>query len=245
MSEFEVGDLFADRYEIVKELGRGGMGMVYLVIDQKTQKRKHRALKMLLPKYATNKQAVRRFAREVNAARQLRHPSIVKIYDAGKGDGALYYVMEYVEGKSVRAWMRERKKKTGKAFGLGSTVRVLGMLCSALDHAHNFTIHRDLSPANVMGMRDGRVKLLDFGLAKLDSSDAERGPAADENILNSTRATDFIAPKNDAMRLFRRAVLERARDHPFARGFVNSGRLSLPCGYTDWPLSTPDGGDFE
>ena len=79
----------------------------------------------------------------------------------------------------------------------------------------------------------------------LDSYDAERVPAADENILNSTRATDFIAPKNDAMRLFRRAVLELARDHPFARGFVNSGRLSLPCAYTDSPLSTPDGGGFE
>lgn len=171
MADFEVGDFFADRYEILKELGRGGMGMVYLVKDHKTQKR--RALKTLLPKYAANKQAVRRFAREVNAARRINHPCVVKIYDAGEVDKILYYTMEYIEGKSVRAWMRERKKNTGKAFGLGSTVRVIGMLCSALDHAHKFTIHRDLSPENVMVTRDGTVKLLDFGLAKLDSMDAD------------------------------------------------------------------------
>ncbi len=171
MADFEVGDLFAERYEILKELGRGGMGMVYLVIDRKTQKR--RALKTLLPKYAANKQAVRRFAREVNASRRIDHPCVVKIYDAGEVDKILYYTMEYIEGKNVRAWMRERKKKTGKAIGLGSTVRILGMLCSALEQAHKFTIHRDLSPENVMVMRDGRVKLLDFGLAKLDSTDAD------------------------------------------------------------------------
>jgi 3-(3-hydroxy-phenyl)propionate hydroxylase len=78
----------------------------------------------------------------------------------------------------------------------------------------------------------------------LDSYDAERIPAADENILNSTRATDFIAPKNDAMRLFRRAILDLSRDHPFARGFVNSGRLSLPHAYDESPLSTSDRDDF-
>ncbi len=171
MIDFEAGEIFAGRYEIVKELGRGGMGVVYLVIDTDNQKR--RALKTLLPKYTSNKQAVRRFAREVNAARQLNHPCIVKVYDAGKAEDALYYVMEYVDGKSVRTWMRERKKKTGKAIGLGSTVRVLGMLCSALKHAHKITIHRDVSPENVMVMKEGRVKLLDFGLAKLDNTHAD------------------------------------------------------------------------
>jgi 3-(3-hydroxy-phenyl)propionate hydroxylase len=78
----------------------------------------------------------------------------------------------------------------------------------------------------------------------LDSYDAERIPAADENILNSTRATDFIAPKNEAMALFRAAVLELAEDHPFARSFVNSGRLSVPDIYEASPLNTPDDGTF-
>lgn len=171
MAGFEVGEVFADRYEILERLGQGGMGIVYQVKDRRTGKT--RALKTLLPKYAANKQAVRRFAREVNASKRIDHPCVVKIYDAGKVDKTLYYMMEYIEGKNVRAWLRERKRATGKAFGLGSTVRVIGMLCSALDQAHKFTIHRDLSPENVMVMRDGTVKLLDFGLAKLDGMDAD------------------------------------------------------------------------
>ncbi len=78
----------------------------------------------------------------------------------------------------------------------------------------------------------------------LDSYDSERAEAADENILNSTRATDFITPKNAASRLFRDATLELARSHPFARRLVNSGRLSLPTRHAGSPLSTPDADDF-
>ena len=78
----------------------------------------------------------------------------------------------------------------------------------------------------------------------LDSYDAERGPAADENILHSTRATDFIAPKSEASRLFRDAALSLARDHPFARGLINSGRLSTACVQSGSPLNTADADDF-
>lgn len=170
MASFEVGSLFADRYEIIRPLGKGGMGMVYLVKDWRTEK--ERALKTLLPKYTENVQAVKRFSREIKAARRIQHPCVVKIFDAGKTDGTLYYIMEFLEGKSVRMWMRDRKKQ-GRTIGLGSTVRILGMLCHALEEAHKFTIHRDLSPENVMVMRNGDVKLLDFGLAKLVTTDQE------------------------------------------------------------------------
>jgi 3-(3-hydroxy-phenyl)propionate hydroxylase len=78
----------------------------------------------------------------------------------------------------------------------------------------------------------------------LDSYDAERVAAADENILNSTRSTDFITPKNAASRAFRDATLDLARDCAFARRLVNSGRLSLPCTYHDSPLNTPDAETF-
>jgi 3-(3-hydroxy-phenyl)propionate hydroxylase len=81
--------------------------------------------------------------------------------------------------------------------------------------------------------------------ALLDSYGAEREAAADENILNSTRATDFITPKSEVSRLFRDAVLDLARDHPFARSLVNSGRLSLPTTYAHSPLNTPDEDAFE
>ncbi|PCJ56332.1 MAG: hypothetical protein COA73_12435 [Candidatus Hydrogenedentota bacterium] len=171
MAGFEVGDFFADRYEIKKVLGKGGMGMVYLVQDWKRDR--PCALKMILPKYATNRQAVRRFAREVNAARQLDHPGVVKIYDAKQHEGHLYYTMEYLEGKSLRAWMRDRKLRGKPTVGLGSAVRILSLLCHALEHAHKITIHRDLSPENVMLMRNNTVKLLDFGLAKLNNYDSD------------------------------------------------------------------------
>ncbi len=170
MPGFEEGAFFADRYEIKSQLGRGGMGMVYLAKDWKNERQV--ALKTLLPKYAQLPQAVARFEREISAAGRIDHPAVVKIYDSGKVDGTLYYAMEYVDGKSVRSWMRERKKK-GKRVGLNSTVRILGMVCGALEKAHEFTIHRDLSPENVMVSRDGQVKLLDFGLAKLIETDQD------------------------------------------------------------------------
>lgn len=170
MPGFEEGAFFADRYEIKSQIGRGGMGMVYLAKDWKSQQQV--ALKTLLPRYAQLPQAVARFEREISAAARIEHPSVVKILDSGKVDGTLFYAMEYIEGKSVRSWMRERKK-AGKRVGLGSSVRILAMVCGALEKAHAFTIHRDLSPENVMVTRDGRVKLLDFGLAKLTESNQD------------------------------------------------------------------------
>lgn len=169
MAKLEVGSLLADRYEIISLLGRGGMGVVYLVKDWKTNQKL--ALKTLLPKYAKNTQAARRFAREVTAARQLDHPCVVKIFDANRHDDILYYTMEYLDGKSLRTLMRRRKKR-GQNMGLGSTVRILSLICHALEHAHKFTIHRDISPENVMVMPNGDVKLLDFGLAKLTTMDS-------------------------------------------------------------------------
>ena len=134
MAGLEVGELFADRYEILGGLGRGGMGMVYRVKDWKRED--IRALKTLLPQYAKNPQAVRRFVREVNAVRQVNHPCVVRIFAAGKHEGILFFTMEYIEGKSLRGWLRDRKKQ-GRCIGFGSTVRVLSMLCSALEEAHN------------------------------------------------------------------------------------------------------------
>lgn len=160
MPGFEPGDRIADRYEIVRPLGKGGMGVVYLAKDHLTGQKI--ALKTLLSEYASNRRAVQRFIQEINAVRRLDHRCIVKIYDARQIDRLLYYTMEYIEGRSLREWMQRKKR-----FGIGSTVRVLSLICSALEHAHRYTIHRDISPENVMILADGNVKLLDFGLAKL------------------------------------------------------------------------------
>jgi serine/threonine-protein kinase len=159
--QFQKGDRIADRYEVIRVLGRGGMGVVYLVRDG--AEGPELALKTMLPQYVTHKRAVERFTREVQVVRQLNHPSIVKILDAEELDSLIYYTMEYVQGKSLRRFLDERKR-----LGLGSTVRILALLAHTLEHAHEANIiHRDLSPENVMVLADGSIKLLDFGLAKL------------------------------------------------------------------------------
>lgn len=160
-TDFEVGKIIADRYQIRQKIGRGGMGSVYLVFDQKTGN--HVALKILHAKYAGSKHAIARFVREVTTARSLNHPGIVKIYDACRSGDILFYTMEYVQGKTLRQWLQERRRLEFK-----SVVRVLCLVADALSHAHKITIHRDLSPENIMVMRNGTVRLLDFGLAKLD-----------------------------------------------------------------------------
>lgn len=166
MPGFEDGALIADRYRVGRMIGRGGMGMVYEVVDETTNQRL--AIKTLLPQYTKKKQALKRFVREVQVVRELNHPCVVKITDAGEIENVMYYTMEFLEGKSLRHWMVQRKR-----FGLGSTVRVLGMLCSALEHAHpKSIIHRDISPENVMVTEKGTVKLLDFGLSKLDDDNS-------------------------------------------------------------------------
>ena len=159
-TNFDAGDVIAERYEVLRILGRGGMGVVYLVLDKETEQRL--ALKTLLPQYVANSNAIRRFAREVDAVRRLEHPCIVRIYDARRIGSLLFYTMDYVQGKSLTEWIRERGR-----LGIGSTVRVLALLAEALDYAHRYTIHRDISPENVMVLSDGTVRLLDFGLAKL------------------------------------------------------------------------------
>ena len=157
---FEIGDVIADRYKVARILGRGGMGVVYLVEDRPTGEQL--ALKTLLPQYMADNYAVRRFAREVSAVRKLNHPSIVAIREARRTEHLLYYTMDYVDGKSLRKLMQQRR-----LLGLGSTVRVLALLAKALEHAHQYAVHRDISPENVMVLADGSIRLLDFGLAKL------------------------------------------------------------------------------
>ncbi len=163
MADTEGSKLMAGRYEVLRPLGRGGMGKVFLVRD--TQDGKEYALKALRSRWQFNERVILRFEREVRALRQLDHPCILKIYDAQRHGDQFFYTMEYVEGKSIRQWLKERKR-----LKFASVVRVLCMVARALDHAHRITIHRDISPDNVMVLRDGSVRLLDFGLAKLEDA---------------------------------------------------------------------------
>lgn len=173
----------AGRYEVLRPLGRGGMGKVFLVRDLTTGQ--ELALKMLRSQWQSRKAVIARFLREIETVRQLDHPCIVKILDAHHDDELLFYTMEYVEGKSLRHWLQKRGK-----LEFGSVVRVLCLVAHALEHAHRVTIHRDLSPENIMVLPDGSVRLLDFGLAKIE--DANQGLTM---VGSSLGKMQYVAPE--------------------------------------------------
>ena len=148
------------RYEIRFLLGKGGMGEVYLAYDNKL--RRQVAIKLLPSEFTLNKVRLSRFEREAYAASSLNHPNIVTIHEIGEQDGLQYIATEYVEGESLRQHMGHAPMELREVLSLASQV------AEALSAAHGAGIvHRDIKPENIMVRRDGYVKVLDFGLAKL------------------------------------------------------------------------------
>jgi len=155
----------AGRYEIVGELGRGAMGVVYRAIDPVIGR--NVAVKTIRLSEAgtglTRQELLSRFQTEARAAGVLTHPNIVVVYDAGEEDGLYYITMELVEGKSLQALI-----DSGDSFPTARVIRILEQTCSALAFAHERNIvHRDIKPANLMLTADDIVKVTDFGTAKI------------------------------------------------------------------------------
>ncbi len=147
-------------YRIVSKIGAGGMGEVYLAED--TRLRRQVALKVLYEKVAADAERLLRFEREAHAASALNHPNILTIYEFGDDAGVHFLASELVEGKTLRELIREGR------IELSEVLRIVIQIASALQAAHVAGIvHRDIKPENVMVRRDGYVKVLDFGLAKL------------------------------------------------------------------------------
>src|SRR5262245_38149957 len=147
-------------YQVLRLLGRGGMGEVFLAED--TRLKRKVALKMLPIAFTQDPDRERRFEREAKAASSLNHPNILTIHEIGEVDGAHYIVSEFVEGETLRALIERGKPVINEAIAIAEQV------ASALSVAHEAgIIHRDIKPENVMVRPDGLVKVLDFGLAKL------------------------------------------------------------------------------
>jgi serine/threonine protein kinase/Flp pilus assembly protein TadD len=147
-------------YRLIKELGRGGMGTVYLAYD--TRLGRQAALKLLPSHLVNNPERVRRFQREARTVSALNHPNIITIYDFGQEDGRYYIVSEFVEGSTLRNFVGSRDVSLNQILDLAVQV------ASALEAAHAAGIvHRDIKPENIMLRPDGYAKVLDFGLAKL------------------------------------------------------------------------------
>ncbi len=151
------------RYEVQAEIGDGAMGRVYRALDPVVGRTV--AIKTVKTEHLSRKEApeyLKRFRREAQAAGALSHPHIVSIFDVGDG----YLVMEYLEGRTLQDLIKEKGR-----IEPAEALRILAPVADAIDHAHRAgVIHRDIKPANVMVLEDGRVKLLDFGIAHLASS---------------------------------------------------------------------------
>ncbi|MBK8268105.1 MAG: serine/threonine protein kinase [Planctomycetes bacterium] len=147
-------------YEILRELGRGGQAVVYLAI-QKSTKRKV-GIKILLEGAYASRTALKRFEREIDLMAQFKHPNIISIFDSGvTADSRHYYVMDYVRGKPLNQYARERK------LSLEDTLRLFATICQAVQYAHQKgVIHRDLKPPNILVDAEGHPSIMDFGLAK-------------------------------------------------------------------------------
>ena len=175
------------QYKIISKLGAGGMGVVYLAEDGRLGRRV--ALKVLPAEFGGQSDRVARFEREARAVAALSHPGIAVLYEMGETDGLHYLAMEYIEGRTLQEELAETPIAMER---LADYVTQIG---EALAHAHKKSVlHRDIKPANIMVTPEGRVKLLDFGLAKLMvADDAARTELTGPNMWMGTLS--YCAPE--------------------------------------------------
>ena len=154
-----IGSVFGRRYEILQLLGEGGMGAVYKARDLEVDRLV--ALKVIRPELAGNPQVLRRFKQELILTSKITHKNVIRIYDLGQAEGVKYISMEFIAGQDLRTLLRNRTK-----FKSEEAVRIIQQICRALEAAHSEgVIHRDLKPHNIMVDANGRVSVMDFGIA--------------------------------------------------------------------------------
>ena len=161
-----IGHVISGRYVVQAVVGTGGMAVVYRAFDKK--KNRIVAIKVLRPEYESDEEFVRRFSREAEAASKVSHENIVNMLDVGIDGDMRYIVMEYVDGQTLKEMIRQRG-----AIHPDTAIRMAIRILAAVDHAHrNGIVHRDIKPQNIMVDNEGRVKVADFGIARLKASQA-------------------------------------------------------------------------
>lgn len=171
-----IGRILGNRYEIVEKIGSGGMSRVYKAKCRLLNR--YVAVKILRPEFTSDEDFVKKFRREAQAAASLSHQNIVNIYDVGIDDDIYYIVMEYVEGKTLKDLIKEKKR-----LAPVKSAEIARQVCKALAHAHkNHIIHRDIKPHNILITRDGIAKVTDFGIARAVTSSTV---TSTENVIGS------------------------------------------------------------
>ncbi len=164
LTHLKVGSVLDKRYQIIEELGRGGMGRVYKAIDVEIDEKM--ALKVLNPEISNDENTINRFRNELKVARRIRHKNVCQMFDLEKSDGMYFITMEYVSGEDLKNTIN----RLGQ-LSEGKTLIIAKQICKGLSEAHRLGIvHRDLKPQNIMIDRAGDVRLMDFGIARSQMS---------------------------------------------------------------------------
>ena len=158
--ELTRGTIFASRYEIIEELGKGGMGKVYRVEDKKIKEEV--ALKLIKPEIASDKKTIERFSNELKMALKISHRNVCRMYDLGEEKGAHYITMEYVPGEDLKSFIRR-----AAPVSIGKSISIAKQVCEGMAEAHRLgVVHRDLKPQNIMVDEEGNARIMDFGIAR-------------------------------------------------------------------------------
>ena len=177
-----LGTMLDDRYEILEVIGTGGMAVVYKAMCHRLNR--YVAVKILRDELANDEEFRKRFQTEAQAVAMLSHPNIVSVYDVSHSDGVEYIVMELIEGVTLMQYM----KKKG-ALGWKEALHFAVQISKALEHAHEKGIvHRDIKPQNIMILKDGTIKVADFGIAALESAQEKK---SDQTV----GSVHYIAPE--------------------------------------------------
>ncbi|MCK4556703.1 MAG: protein kinase, partial [Candidatus Aminicenantes bacterium] len=154
------GTTFAKRYELIEELGVGGMGRVYKVFDKKIKEEV--ALKILKPEITADEKTIERFSNELKFARKITHKNVGRMYDLNEEEGTHYITMEYIAGEDLKSTIN----RVGQ-LSIGKSISISKQVCEGLVEAHRLgVVHRDLKPSNIMVDKEGNSRIMDFGIAR-------------------------------------------------------------------------------
>ena len=169
--ELAMGSTFASRYQIIEELGHGGMGKVYKVFDTKIKEKI--ALKLIRPEIASDKETIERFSNELRLARNISQRNVCRMFDMGESEGAHFITMEYVHGEDLKSMIH-----MSGSLSVGMLLSVGKQVCDGLAEAHTLgVVHRDLKPQNIMIDKNGNAKIMDFGIARSVREKGITGPS--------------------------------------------------------------------